>query len=421
MSQGIRERAVNVRDAAACALLGAALWGCTGTPAESDSSDAVFDPETLHVVDIMVAGKDLEQLATDEENRVLCTITYDGQTIDGAGIRQKGNTLVALDHKPSFSVKLDESDPDAELRGLHKLLLNGSKQDPTLFHQQLAAGLFTLAGVPAARIAHAIIRLNGEALGLYVVVEAIDKPFLRRHFGEKNDEGNLYEGPCCGDFADDPSRLDLDDEQKDDRTRDDLVALAGAVLDTPDDELAAALDEKLDFPGFLTTHALEALLDHWDGYSYRGNNYYLYDNPADSRFVFLPHGMDRILQDPLFDPETKPLAHLSRRVHAIPALSDRLHAELARVTTLWNSDAILADLDRAASLVHSAGEGGAVADDVADFDDGVAALREALITRRAVMSPDIECGDGKAEGLETCDDGNAKGGDGCSARCRIEP
>jgi cysteine-rich repeat protein len=31
------------------------------------------------------------------------------------------------------------------------------------------------------------------------------------------------------------------------------------------------------------------------------------------------------------------------------------------------------------------------------------------------------CGDGKIEGSETCDDGNTKSGDGCSATCTVEP
>ena len=41
--------------------------------------------------------------------------------------------------------------------------------------------------------------------------------------------------------------------------------------------------------------------------------------------------------------------------------------------------------------------------------------------RRSLVDPAITCGDGAKQGLETCDDGNTAGGDGCSARCRAEP
>lgn len=405
---------------AVAALAAVAQAACS--PEEGDPSAVVLDPAVLHAVEITVAEADLDQLATDLDDRVPCTVSYDGEVVAGAGIRQKGNALAALDDKPSFSVKLDETDDDAELHGLHKLLLNASKQDPTLYREQLGAAMFTLAGVPAARVAHARVSLNGDDLGIYVVVEGIDKRFLRSRFGADNDEGNLYEGPCCGDFVDDLLQLDLDDEEKDGRSRDDLAALASVILNTPDADLADALGERLDLDGFLTTHALEAILDHWDGYSYRLNNYYLYDNPADGRFVFLPHGMDRLLQDPSFDPESKPLARLPLRIHAIPGLEARFHAELVRlVPAVWDASDALGGLDRLAELLHSAEVDGAAADDVALFDEHAGELRDALMLRRALLDPAVVCGDGKPQGLETCDDGNTAAGDGCSARCREEP
>lgn len=73
------------------------------------------------------------------------------------------------------------------------------------------------------------------------------------------------------------------------------------------------------------------------------------------------------------------------------------------------------------AVVHGAGDEAAIAEDVKDFDDSAVLLRAAMAKRRELMSPAILCGDGKIEGLETCEDGNTEGGDGCSARCRIEP
>lgn len=283
-------------------LLSAVESGCT----PPDSAAVVFDRTTLHTVEITVEESDMAQLATDLENRVPCTVRYDGELVEGAGVRQKGNTLVEVFSKPSFSLKLDEVDERARLYGLSKLLLNSSEQDPTFLREMIGADMHARAGLPAARIAHALVRLNGVDEGIYVVVEAIDKEFLQRHFGKYNDEGNLYEGPCCGDFVDDIDHMELKDQVKDGRTTEDLRALADVVLSAPDAELAAKLGERLDLEGFIKGYALEALLDHWDGYSYKGNNYYMYDNPDDDRFVFMPHGMDRILKDTSFDVEAAP-------------------------------------------------------------------------------------------------------------------
>jgi spore coat protein H len=400
-------------------LAAAAVTACAPV---MEPSDALFDHGKLHTVEITVEDVYLNLLATDLDNRVPCDVRYDGETIRGAGVRQKGNQAFALDDRPSFSVRFDEFDDGKDLYGLNKILLNSSKQDPTLYRARMASRVFKLAGIPAARVAHAKVSLNGEELGLYVVVEAIDKDFLRSHFGGDNDEGNLYEGPCCDDFVTDFGNLELDDEKKDGRTRDDIAALADVVLNTPGPELEAALEARLDLGSFLRSHALEALIDHWDGYSYRTNNYYLYNNPADGRFVFLPHGMDRVLADPSFDPEQIPLGRLSRRIREVPSLDERLHQELARLVPLaWDAAAIPEDIERAGEVIRSAGTDGEVGEDVRDFEKNKGELRDAVTLRRSLVGPEIVCGDGQRQGLEACDDGNTAGGDGCGPRCRVEP
>jgi spore coat protein H len=230
----------------------------------------------------------------------------------------------------------------------------------------------------------------------------------------------LYEGPCCGDFAEDIGAVELDGG--DDGDAAELRALAAAIQDAPDEQLAAEVSERLDLDRFLTSYALETLLGHWDGYAYRANNYYLYENPVDGRFVFIAHGMDRILDDPYFDTETEPVAVLPRRIREIPALDERYRAELTRiVTAAWDEDAALAAIDQAEQVLGKASAGDATRNDLSEFKARVGALRSDLKLRRTLVDPAIVCGDGDVAGLETCDDGNTASGDGCSARCRVEP
>lgn len=404
---------------AVLALVAASQGGCVPL---DPGSDVVFDRAALHEIAITVDEAHLGQLRTNLDERAPCTLVYDGEVVRGAGIRQKGNSAVDLSEKPSFSVKLDEFDEEANLHGLKKLLLNNSKQDPTFLREQIGEELHDRAGVPAARTAHAVVSLNGVDQGIYVVTEAIDKRFLRRHFGEVNDEGVLYEGPCCGDFAEDIDAVELD--SGDDGGGAELRSLAAAIQGASDEQLAAEVSERLDLNRFLTSYALETLLGHWDGYAYRANNYYLYENPADGRFVFIAHGMDRILDDPHFDTETEPVAVLPRRIREIPALDERYRAELARiVSAAWDEGAVLAAIDRAEQVLGKAvaGAGAATRGDLSAFEAHVGALRSDLTLRRALVDPAIVCGDGDVAGLETCDDGNTAGGDGCSARCRVEP
>ncbi len=367
-------------------LMVSSLAGCT-TSAELIPPD-VFDSTVLHRVEITVDTTYLGRLATDLDNRVPCTIVYDGEEVVEAGIRQKGNTAVALDQKPGFSVRFDEFRGKADLHGLNKLLLNNSAQDPTFLREKLAAEIHAGAGLAAARVVHAQMIFNGADNGIYVVVEAIDKDFLQDHFGEGNDDGNLYEGPCCGDFVDDIAHMNLEDENKDGRTRDDLTALAQIIRDAPDATFISDVAKNLDLDEFVKIYAIEALLGHWDGFAFRGNNHYIYDNPADSRFVFLPHGMDRILENPNFDGLQVPLMKLPLRIRAIPALDKQFQDQLVQFgTSVWNEARIQTSIDETVALLRTAGSGAQTTKDIADMNAVVTALRNIVTIRNAAINP----------------------------------
>ena len=105
--------------------------------------DVVFDLDRLHDVDIQVDDAYLDQLENDRENRVPCTITFDGTVIANAGIRQKGGygSSSNLAGKPGLSIKFNEFVPGQTLFGLHKLLLNNAQEDATFLSEHIGAEL----------------------------------------------------------------------------------------------------------------------------------------------------------------------------------------------------------------------------------------------------------------------------------------
>lgn len=364
------------------------LGGCS----ESVTPE-VFDSTILHQVTITVDDAYLSQLTVDLDNRVPCTIVYDGETVAGAGIRQKGNTAVALGDKPSFSVRFDEFDSEARLHKLNKILLNNSVQDPSFLREKLGAEAHIRAGLPTARIAHAQVTFNGEDSGIYVVVEAVDADLLRLHFGDGNEEGNLYEGPCCGDFAVDAdyrqNAMELDDEKKDDRNRNDIEALAQVIVNASDATFPTDVDRLLDLDQFMKAYALEVMLLHWDGFAFGMNNYYMYNNPVDSRFVFIPHGMDRILADLNFDPSPQLVkTRLPQRIHAIPELDAQYKNHFAALKSIaWNESAMLTTIDKTVAILNGAGAGARTTTDLTAMTGSLTDLRNVIKIQTAQIDP----------------------------------
>jgi spore coat protein CotH len=317
-----------------------------------------FDTRFLHYISIQVAPEHLEALEHDHEQRIPCDISINGVSIRNAGIRQKGSwgSGSTLSGKPGWSLKFDEFVKGQSYRGLDRLLLNNANQDRSLLNEHLAYELYRQAGLAAPRTAHALVVLNGKVYGFYVVREAYDKRALRGMFG--NGSGNLYEGPCCVDFAaplGSPTSLDLKDEQEDGRTRADLEALAAIVETVPDGTLEQELEAVLDVDAWLTSYALEVALAHWDGYALNLNNYYLYHRPRDGRFVFLPHGMDQLMDRPDLDPFQVPRSRLAQRVREHPSLNARFLARLDTVVReVWSDAAMQARAEAVRAVLETA-------------------------------------------------------------------
>jgi len=317
-------------------------------------------------------------------------VTWNGQVIDNAGCRKKGGigSVQPLSGKPGISIKFDYFKNGQALHGLEKIILNNAVQDDSFLNEHLGYEVYRRMGIPAARTAHGVMRLNGETKGIYVVAEAVEEQFLAANFGGKNDEGNLYEAPAFVDFVTDPMGLDLKDEVEEMRSRDDIIAFAELVKNEPDATFVTAVKEVVDLDRFITGYAIDAIFDHWDGYSYVIiNNYYMYNNPGTKRFVFMPHGMDQLFENLNFDINSWPKGRLSQRVREIPELDQQFHDAVVEVlNTAWDVSELTARIDQVeAVLATNTNMDAAMMNDLASFSSNVEKVRKAVAYRKAFL------------------------------------
>jgi spore coat protein CotH len=323
-------------------------------------------------------------------------------TLTRVGVRNKGQTsFQPVSGKPGFSVKLNEFVPGQKLDGLKKLLLNNTVQDPTWCNETLTYETYRRAGIPAPRVAFAVVTLNGVPKGIYSIGEAVNAQFLARHYGDGMDQGNLYEGPW--DFSQPVENADLKDEVEENRSRDDLRALTALVLSPPDQGFAARVAAKLDLDQFIRGYAVDAVTVAWDGYAYDAWNYYLYDHPGSGRFVFLPAGAnwpyfrDAADAAPTVDPRVlrslwgmgkDPASFLAgARIQPIPSLDARFDAAVRDVARgAFDVPALHADFDRIRAALHSVPPANdATRRDLETFDDHVHLAYEFVEARKKYL------------------------------------
>ena len=381
---------------------------------EADPSDAYFALDRVMDVSIEIAVEDwdtlrhqtrtLEDVFAEIEEYGLsrpfasiytwfsATVTVDGETHAEVGVRKKGFVGSQSDTKPSLKLRFDKYVDDQILGGVMKrMTLNNSVQDPSMVNTCLSYRIFTAAGSPAPRCNFATVSVNGKDLGLYVHVEELKKPFLRRHFD--SDDGNLYEG-TVSDFTPTYRGTIEKKTNEDEDDWSDIDAVVAALQD-PSDAGLEALDAIVDLDRFLTFWAIEVLIGHWDGYAGNRNNYQFY-RESDGRFVFIPWGPDdtfHLKDDPnpfdnITDPPPSVLAAgaIPNRLYNHPdwrtAYVDRLEEILEAV---WDTDVLLAAVDEMAAVVQQHALGGDREAAAADTDR----VRKFILKREGEILADL--------------------------------
>ena len=216
------------------------------------------------------------------------TVTVDGETVENVGVRKKGFLGSLSDTKPSLKIKAHEYEDGKSFSGMKRLTLNNVQQDPGYMSTCLSYDLFNAAGVPAPRCGFAELSVNGEHMGLFVSIDSLKKPFMKRNFGD--DSGTIYEG-TISDFREGWNNT-FEQKTNEKEGPGPHIAAVTEALTVADDELLEALDAVIDLDQFLTFWALEVIVGHWDGYAGNTNNFYLYAHPDDQRLRFLPWGAD---------------------------------------------------------------------------------------------------------------------------------
>lgn len=271
-----------------CALLLFLALAQDAVADRQDKADEFFSSTNLLTFRVELEGSGFNQLAQSPRTYVRGTVRVGERAWENVGIRLKGSgTFQPIFRHPSLTLKFNWKEPHQRFWGLTKLFLENSGQDATRMCKLIANGAFADGGIAAPRITQARVLLNGRDLGYCVVAEAIDRDFLKDHFG--NATGNMYEAF----FSDIGGRLKQDNGEPGRQL--DLQALYAAATQKDDSQRQQAVASLLDTNEFLNFLAIERILANWDGYALYQNNYRVYHNPGSDRMTFIPHDLDNTL------------------------------------------------------------------------------------------------------------------------------
>lgn len=313
------------------------------------ASDEVFPTEVMPVYRLELEGDGEEALAAgfdpkgcDGHDWVRGRLTYENpvsgedEVYEDVGVRYRGHNIFVEGgtERHGYKIGFDAFDEEGRFHGLKKINLLGTEGDPSLLRERLATELMREAGVPAPRVTHARLYLDGTYMGVFPnSEESDDRAFVDNALGG---EGHLYKVKgYCGERAElayageEPDAYVSTYEPKAGTTaedmREDLIPFLKCASEPDDEAFRGCIDGHLDRGEWLSEIAMDTILPDVDGMAGAGQNFLLH---ADDGGVFrvVPWDKDQAFRPDLANGGVASLFSLSPAwlEGSTPALVDRL-------------------------------------------------------------------------------------------------
>ncbi len=297
-------------------------------------------------------------------------LTVQNQSYENIGVRYAGDITYFVSVrglKRPLKIAFHKF-ADQQFHGLASLDLHAAPLDATKAREALALSLFRMAGVPAPRTAFVDVTLSvpgkydKERLGLYIVVENVDKRFLRDRFG--TEEGVLMNPFLVRSFeylGNDWQRYRNQYRPHGEPTKEEsqrIIAFAKLIHQGDDATFKKEIDSYLDVEEFLRFLAANALTSNLQSVFALGSNYHVYLHPKTHKFVFLAGELEFALANFLLMGTADQLMDLSlthpypgdnklvERLLAMPEVSRKYQQLLKDLSEkVFTKDRLLGDIE----------------------------------------------------------------------------
>ncbi len=270
--------------------------------AQTPPGHPLFEKDEIHEIRLRFAQSDYwsrltANYAENEDDIPYIEASFEWRDLkfDKIGVRFKGNSSyrgARTDKKP-FRLKFNEFVKGQKIQGIGSVNLNNSWNDPSYVREKLYYETAARAGMRASRTNYAALYINDTFWGLYVLGEVVNGDFIDSRFPAGERSGNLYKGDPGGTFeykgAEKTAYKSMYEKKsnEDEDNWDDLIELSRVLNETPEEQLVAELEKRMDIDSFLRVMALDLITVNLDNYIAMAHNFYLYRRPSDNRFEWI--------------------------------------------------------------------------------------------------------------------------------------
>jgi len=266
----------------------------------ANPGDNLFSAPIVHDINIVLTQNrwwDSLQYYKNESDQtginyyMKADVIIDGTPLNTSGVRLRGSASYGHPGcKKPIKIDFNEYVQGQDYDGLRAIILNNSAYDPTMLREKLFLDALVAHGLAAPRCAFARVSYNGNYVGLYKLVEVIDKTFLQTHFN--NNDWNLYKGEPSATLqwegSDQTSYYDNLELNTNETVNDwsDLVNFIDKINNSGTD-YQNQIEQAFNISDFIKSWAANNVFGNIDTYFDIPHNYYLYNDSIANKFQWI--------------------------------------------------------------------------------------------------------------------------------------
>ncbi|WP_153977112.1 CotH kinase family protein [Paenibacillus xylanilyticus] len=259
--------------------------------------ESLFQTDNVIDINVTIDDADWESMLESplDKDYKKVSVEVDGNKLDNVGFSTKGNlTLKSVasmedSDRYSFRLKFDKYDKTQSLLGLDKMVLNNNYADPSYMREVLHYEALRSIGMDVPMTNYVNLYVNGELVGFYTGVEAVDDSYLERNYGEDYEDGVLYDTDERSylQYEEGSDYSTLTEDLGTDENKTKLKNFIKTLNDMPEGE-KGDIESVLDVDSALQYIAGNMVFGNYDSYNGdKGHNYMLYSD-ADGKFTVVP-------------------------------------------------------------------------------------------------------------------------------------
>eukprot|EP00833_Pecoramyces_ruminatium_P006557 jgi/Orpsp1_1/1180589/evm.model.c7180000074007.1 len=237
---------------------------------------------------VVLEGKSVETIEFDKVKNATMVVELNGESKIFTKVQfDIGGSSARTYSRQAFNIRIKDKNKD--LYGRTQFRLRSDPRDASYLRSKLACDLLNRMGIVSISANYALLYVNEEYFGFYVLMDSPKLPWIEQVFGEK-DTKNLYKCKSGGAYLTEDSK-DSCENENDNATEEDKVEWVNFLKAFDQAKTIEDVEKFMDIDHFTYTTVYDYLVGSYDHLTL-GHNFSMYKNKDTGKWMIFYYDLD---------------------------------------------------------------------------------------------------------------------------------